>query len=122
MKLHINKETTIQEIQKEFNACYPFLKVEFFRYLPKRKPILSAELLCASETLKHIESFYEGRIVDIDKNRTIHDILKDFETMFGMSAHIFRKSGNVWVETSLTDDWTLEEQNKEGEQISGHFK
>jgi hypothetical protein len=46
---------------------------------------------------------------------------KDFEKILGLSAHIFRKSGNVWVETTLNNDWPLEEQNEEGKQISSHF-
>ena len=41
--------------------------------------------------------------------------------MFGLSAHVFRKSGNVWVEPPLTEHWALGDQNEEGEQIRGHF-
>jgi hypothetical protein len=122
MKIRINKETTIEAIQKEFNAYYPYLKIEFFRNFPKNKPIMKAEILTMVESLKHIDNFYEGKIVDVSKERTVHDVNTDFEMMFGLGAHIFRKSGNVWVETSLTEDWTLEDQNKEGEQISGHFE
>jgi len=42
---------------------------------------------------------------------------KDFESL-GLFAEVFRKSGNVWIETSLTNDWTLQQQNLEGEEIS----
>ena len=122
MKIRINKETTIEAIQKEFNAYYPYLKIEFFRNFPKNKPIMKAEILTMVESLKHIDNFYEGKIVDVSKNLTVHEVNTDFEMLFGLGAHIFRKSGNVWVETSLTEDWTLEDQNKEGEQISGHFE
>jgi len=122
MKLTINKDTTVLNIQKQFNDYYPYLKIEFFKNFPKNKPILRAEILNTAETLKHLDSYYQGREIDVDSKRSVREVTKDFENMFGLSAHVFRKSGNVWVETSLTEDWELGDQNDEGEQISGHFK
>jgi len=122
MEININRDTTVQAIQKQFNAYYPYLKIEFFKDVPKNKPILKAEIFVMMESLKRIDNFYEGKIIDVGEKRTVHEVSQDFENMFGLSAHVFRKSGNVWVETSLTEDWTLEDQNKEGEQISGHFE
>jgi hypothetical protein len=121
MKLKINKETTVQNIQSQFNDYYPYLKIEFFKNFPKNKPILKAEILNTAETLKDLDSYYEGREIDVDRNRSVKEMTKDFENMFGLSAHVFRKSGNVWVETSLTEDWALGDQNDEGQQISDHF-
>jgi hypothetical protein len=37
-----------------------------------------------------------------------------FQESFGISVQVFRKSGKVWLETSATDCWTLEEQNEQG--------
>jgi hypothetical protein len=31
---------------------------------------------------------------------------------------VFRKSGKTWLETSVTDDWTLKRQNEEGMELS----
>jgi hypothetical protein len=31
---------------------------------------------------------------------------------------VFRKSGNLWLETTMTDDWTLQQQNDHGYEIS----
>jgi hypothetical protein len=33
-------------------------------------------------------------------------------------VQVFRQSGRVWLETTRTDDWTLAEQNKQGEELS----
>jgi hypothetical protein len=33
-------------------------------------------------------------------------------------AQVYRKSGKIWLETTVTDSWTLEEQNKQGESLS----
>lgn len=122
MKLKINKDTTVLNIQKQFNDYYPSLKIEFFKNLAKNKPFRKAEILNAAETLKHMDIYYEGREIDVDSERSVRDVTKDFENVFGLSAHVLRKSGNVWVEASLTEDWALGDQNDEGKQISGHFK
>ena len=41
---------------------------------------------------------------------------------FGLAAQVFRKSGNVWLETSATDNWTLLQQNNEGAELSTQIK
>ena len=37
---------------------------------------------------------------------------------FGLSAQVFRLSGDVWLETTSTDNWTLEEQNSTGQEAA----
>jgi len=37
---------------------------------------------------------------------------------FGLAAQVFRKSGRVWLETIRTDNWTLNDQNKHGRELS----
>ena len=122
MKLYVHKESSIRSIQKEFSDCYPFLKVEFYKNYSKGQPLPKALILTPSELTKNIGLLHHGLAININKSRKVFEVEKDFENLSGMSALVFRKSGNVWVETSLTDDWTLEEQNKEGEQISLHFQ
>jgi hypothetical protein len=120
--LRIDKASSLNNIQKQFNAFYPYLKIEFFKKIPVDQPLYKAELFSASELAKYIDGFYEGMVsIDISRKRTVSELEKDFEKLLGISAHVFRKSGNVWVETSLTNDWPLEEQNEEGKLISSHF-
>jgi hypothetical protein len=121
MKVDITKETSVQHAQKQFNGLYPYLKIEFFRNFHKNNSVLKAGIITAGESFNHIAIFYKAGSIDLDKNRTVRDITRDFEHTFGLPALVFRKSGNVWVATSLTEDWTLEDQNKQGEQISSHF-
>jgi hypothetical protein len=42
--------------------------------------------------------------------------------VYGLSVQVFRKSGNVWLETSATDNWTLRQQNNEGAELSTQMK
>ena len=49
---------------------------------------------------------------------TVIDLEKKFREVFGLGIQVFRKSGKAWLETTLTDNWTLEEQNRQGEALS----
>ena len=89
MEININRDTTVQAIQKQFNAYYPYLKIEFFKDVPKNKPILKAEIFVMMESLKRIDNFYEGKIIDVGEKRTVHEVSQDFENMFGLSDFLF---------------------------------
>jgi hypothetical protein len=58
-----------------------------------------------------------GSIV-ISPQMTVLDLEQHFKMIYGLSAQVFRKSGKVWLETTVTDSWTLEEQNRQGESLS----
>lgn len=110
--LYISEDTRIGMIKTDFNRQYPFLKIDFLKGNALTKTRAHEfEKLNALNTLQNI---------DIDKKRTVAELKKDFKDVFGLTAEIFRKSGNVWIETSLTDDWTLEQQNSEAEYLSQH--
>ncbi len=122
MILQISKGSSLKNIQKQFSEFYPFLKIEFFKKIPVDQPLYKAELFSAADIVRYIDGAKDGFVnIDVSRKKTITDVEKDFEKMLGISAHVFRKSGNVWVETTLTNDWSLEDQNEEAKQISSHF-
>lgn len=56
-------------------------------------------------------------VVDIHNNITVAELESSFAN-FGLRTEVFRKSGNVWVATLLTNNWTLLQQNNAGEEIT----
>ncbi len=36
------------------------------------------------------------------------------EETFALHAQVFRKSGDIWLQTSVTDHWSLNDQNRNG--------
>ena|SRR5580765_8894458 len=119
MFLGIEKETRILDLQKEFNKSYPYLKLEFFRHPVSQNKILQkAEKINPVETVKRITHLYEPGSINIDPKKTVAQLVSDFLEIFGLSILVFRKSGNLWIETSLTDSWTLDKQNNIGESFS----
>ncbi len=119
--IEINKSTA--ELKKEFNRLYPFLKIEFFREpCVKGTGFTKDKLIMRDEKLGHLQrKIKEGQFIFNDSTK-VGDFEKSFFKKFGLCIQIFRKSGNVWLETSATDDWTLLQQNEEGEQLAQHFK
>jgi len=103
---------TIGAIQKHFTEQYPFLKIDFFKELE----------LNGIRVVKKLEPHYmlyriKTSQIDVSAGRTVAETKKDFREATGLVARVYRKSGEVWIETSLTDDWSLERQNSEGRQI-----
>ncbi len=119
MKVTINDSRKISAIQEEFNAAFPYLKLEFFEKphkpggaSPKRTVRHNSKTLGECRTLHN-----KGRIV-ITPDMTVTDLEQSFNTIYGLGVQVFRKSGKIWLETTVTDGWTLEEQNRQGEELS----
>jgi len=118
MKLHIKKSGTISDIQKEFAGHFPYLRIDFFR-LPHADKKLSpkSEKLDKYTPVGQMVKWNDDRIIEINEKMTINRFESLMEQL-GMFVQVFRKSGRVWIETSYTDDWTLERQNEEGKMMS----
>ncbi len=119
MNLIIDNNSKLSDIKKQFSEVYHFLKIEFFKK-PHAENKLSLEMdkITSDKTIVMISKFEGSVIIDINKNKTVNQLEKDFWDKFRLSVQVFRKSMNMWIETSLTDAWTLERQNSEGEIFS----
>src|SRR5579862_1069536 len=113
MELHVNDQVLISELQNQFSKEFPFLKLEFFseprnsgaKHFPKSAMFASTKRLGLCRKLHN-----EG-VIRLTQNDTVEMLEHIFWNEFGLTAEIFRKSGNLWIETSLTDSWTLKLQN-----------
>ena len=98
---------------------FPYLKLEFFHHKHNsfqgsyKKDILNPDITLNQCRKKHTE----GAIFLIEEMK-VSELEKLFQDIFGLSAQVFRKSGRSWIETTVTDDWTLKQQNDEGKELS----
>ncbi len=116
MKLIINDTISIFEIQDQFSKKYPFLKIEFFSqphdiHVGSRKE----NLIPANLQLKDCRKKHNEGTIELEPETTVAQLEKQFQEIFGLYIQVFRKSGNVWIETTVTDDWTFAKQNDEAE-------
>jgi hypothetical protein len=119
MKIIINDRRKIDAIQKTFNAQFPYLKLEFFSKPHKVGGASSKKIMKSpSKTLGECRTIHDSGTLTITPQMTVANLEQGFADVYGLSVQVFRKSGKVWLETTVTDNWTLEEQNRQGEALS----
>lgn len=121
MKLHINKSTTIAEMQTGFLKLFPFLKIEFFT----RPREANGSLWSKYMVFNHAKTMDEvGQLkadentIEISPTMTVNDFEQNLQNEFGLSVQVFRKSMGTWIATTESDSWTFAKQNEKGEEAS----
>jgi hypothetical protein len=118
----IDGKQTIATLQKEFNKNFPFLKIEFFREpCIKGKGNSKDKMITTNEVISRLQRKKHYGKIPFTNQTIVKDLEENFLDKFGICMQVFRKSGNVWLETTSTDDWTLEQQNEEGKSLAQHF-
>jgi hypothetical protein len=114
MEIQIDKTKTIQSIQEEFQKYFPFLKIEFYKQDhsqgegSSQKDTLSSNLTIEEVLKKHEIS----NTITVNELMEVGELEHAFATKFGLSVQVFRKSSNLWLQTTTTDNWTLAKQNE----------
>ena len=116
MKINISDSMTIKEIQDIFSNKYPYLQIEFFSKSHRTFAGSRKENMISSDTnIRDCRTQHHIGTLDIFPKTTVAELEIFFQDVFGLFVQVFRKSGDVWIETTVTDDWTLEKQNAEAE-------
>ena len=119
VKIKVSDDRRLSEIQRDFNTRFPYLAIEFFKAPHKIGEGSAKNLLHASTKLvRECRLKHPDGELEIFEGMTVSELEEAFQKLFGLSIQVFRKSGNVWLETSATDGWTLLQQNNEGMELS----
>lgn len=115
MELSIYRNTGLREIKKQFNRCFPFLKLEFYVY--NRTLVEGSHInnepyygLYVAET----SDFFKEGILNFSPATTVGELKLQFQVELGLVAKISRRSGATWVDTWQTSHLTLGRQNSMG--------
>lgn len=117
MKIEVKENITINDLQQSFEEKFLYLKLMFFK-----KPHLAKEgsskkdVLNGSTKLNNLIN--KNGDVTFDENTTVNELEDLFKEKFGLNVQVFRKSGTSWIETTVTDNWTLKKQNEQGKELS----
>jgi len=122
MKIDLSVEKTIAEIQREFGTKYPYLSLQFFTKKHEAYKGSPAKFLIqdTQQKLIEIEKHPHAGSLYIEDEMPTWQLERLFEEAFGLHVQVFRKSGNTWLETSVSDDLTLDAQNVKGMQSMRH--
>jgi len=122
-QIEVDKNQTIDFINSQFNKVYPFLRIGFFKEgHTKGNSVQRSKMILGN--VKIIELMLRGNseIVDFNGQTTVWELEQEFEKKFGLHIQVFRKSGSIWLETTATDNWSLEQQNEQGEFLDEDLK
>lgn len=121
MKITINDQRKIFAVQQEFSEQFPYLRIEFHAKPVKKGGVASKKVIShSSKTIGECRVIHKKGTITITPNLTVAELEEHFRDVFGLSVVICRRSGKAWLGTSLTNSWTLEEQNKMGGELSKH--
>lgn len=122
MQIEINDTKTIQALQDEFNAMFPYLKIELFsKAHDVNAPSPKKQIKHTNKTLGECRTIHNDGTISISPLSSVAQIEQGFNTIYGLSVQVFRRSGNVWLETTVTDSWTLADQNEQGESLTKYI-
>lgn len=125
MNFQITRQDLIKGVQAEFNETYPFLKIVFTKGRgnphEEKPPIANGMSATGNGIEKDIlasarKLLWEQFSLSDDMKVSELEILLQYQ--FGLPVQILRKSGNLWMETRASGDWTLRQQNNHGEEIA----
>jgi len=117
MKLNLKKSATIGDLQTWFSSYYPYLKIEFFKRTADLSNKKTSKIQLATLTLQELGLLEEGELEITDELR-VFELERILFNEFGLKAEILRNSGEgLWLETSMTDNWSLAKQNEYGSEI-----
>jgi hypothetical protein len=116
MVIPLLADKAIHQVQLEFSRQYPFLRLEFFK--PKNKKLGGEENILNPFTLLRNAGLNNEGELTIEGNMSVRQLEKILEQEFGLYVSVSRRSGLLWLHTSLTNNWTLDKQNEQGREIS----
>ena len=114
MEILINDKLTIKELQQQFNTTFPYLKLEVFDTPPVTGGVSKSHICPNHKTLGACRKIHNEDTIIIVEGDTVEKLEKTLWEKFGLSVKVYRKSNNLWIETTLSDSWTLMRQNEEG--------
>lgn len=112
MEIKIDNKKTLEEIQKEFSRRFPFLKIQFYKQShPEGAGSPKFEILSNHLRLEEVQKTNATKPILINGLMKVSDLEKVFDVTYGLPVQVFRKSANIWLQTTKSDNITLAEQN-----------
>lgn len=113
MIIAINSNTSIQEIIDAFSNRYPGLKIEFFVDENHDNKATANEMIKNRDSkLGHFGAAAAEVNFEIHGNETVSHFEDHFKNTFGLMVQVFHKRSNMWIVTTKTDNYTLNELNQ----------
>lgn len=112
MILLITENSTIAEMQQAFQAHFPHLKIEFYTS-PHQEGEGSSVRHTLDRRMKLVDSVSNLTTgsLSLDPKMSAAELEERFAEQFGLNVQVFRRSGQVWLQTITLDSLSLSELN-----------
>ena len=108
--------STVQQVFDQFNLQFPFLRLELYAHGHEgAKGSKPDDQVSHETTLNQLNPDIEDNTFDILPEMTVAEFEKFMKEKYSLNIQVFRKSADIWLQTSATDHWTLEKQNGKGQ-------
>lgn len=113
--MRVHPDMTIETLIEDFSKAFPGLRIELYSkaHGEGENSAQSAEI-DHSKTLKEINPDIKAAELTLDPQMTVGDFESKFKDNYNLNIQVFRRSNKLWLQTSATDNWTLEVQNRKG--------
>ena len=112
MEIKIDAGKTFGKVQEEFNQKFPYLKIDLVLSSVHSKEICLTKENGYDKVAKKIP------YIILTDNTTVKEVVYHFKELFNLSVKVQRKSDGQWIDTMLTENWTLTKQNLEGKNLA----
>jgi hypothetical protein len=111
--MRIYPETHLLNVQLAFREKFPYLKLEFFKHLHEKNELSSySDEVIEDLTIMDFNPDFAAREWYVSEKETVSEFENRIAVDYGLPIQVCRKSGNIWIQTSKTDAWTLEKQQQ----------
>ena len=105
--LYITSGKPVRDMQQEFSQAFPYLKIDFFtKGNAAKKNIFTDQFLSLKQ-----KPGADNTGIMLTPSLTIKELERRCEELFGVSVKVYRRFNNLWLETSITENFTLQQQN-----------
>ncbi len=118
----ITSDKKLSDIKKAFQEMFPFLRIEFYsgrhktgEGSPKNKQLND------EKTILEVSGKEVHEELEVVPTLSVKELEQYFDRQLGLNVQVFRASGNLWMQTTATDHWTLQEQNRKGGSSQEHY-
>lgn len=109
----ITDNKTLKQLKEEFQEKFPHLNINFYKKAHEASEgNTNEQMLDENLTIANVRTTQNEGEMSIDghlKTSTFEQLLKE---KYGINAQVFRKAGELWLQTTITDHWTLAEQER----------
>ena len=107
----ITPDTHLFNIQLAFSEHFPKLKIDFFKSKHDKNELSSInDEMMEDFVMKDVNPEFKGKVLIFLDHEKVSEFEQRMEQDFGLHIQVFRKSNIIWIQTSTTDDWTLQKQ------------